>query len=305
MGRWERLGTETQECHRRARVRSAMHLDLHTDVRNVSGFMSDPETMAVRIAQDHSPGPDPTQNFEVLGLQVSGQAAALLSLRPTGTDCAPVDTDAEVWSASDDGSDHDTKSYYRSFRWAQKRLKSPQEVQPRRRSRVVNMCSISTESDVDVQAWSVHDPTCIASPKSVTEAETPSDDIVQVSAIVSEFYGLRDSSSLVFRNNLVTVEENAWNQRTKWPLSIFQQPPIFWVRGQRVYDCKNDRGTLNEFESDFLIRQVEDDGICRSRRHEQGLQPFPFLPLPLKKHEAPTNQCDELSDQVQMVAVRY
>jgi len=174
------------------------------------------------------------------------------------------------------------------------------------------MHSIGTESgaesNVDVRAWSVHNPSCVfhdSSLKSVTEADTPSENLVRVSAIVSEFYGLRDSSSLVLRNNLVTVEKNAWNQRTKWPLSIFQQPPIFWVRGQRVYDCKNDRGTLDEFESDFLIRQIEDDSVCRSRRHEQGLQPFPFLPLPMKKHEGPTKPCDGLCDQVQMVAGKY
>jgi len=276
-----------------------VNLDLHADVRNLSRFrpvFSDPGTSGVRHAQDHSPGPGQNQNFDGFGLQVSGQAAALLSLGPSVTDCATVDTDAEVWSASsDDGSD-EAKSYYRNFRWAQKRLKTPQEEQSRRRPRAANLWSISTESDVDVQPWGVHDP-CIlhhSSPKSAIPAETPSDEIVRVSTIVSKFYGLQDSSSVVLRNNLVTVEKNAWDQRTKWPRSMFQQPPIFWVRGGRVYDCKNDRGTLDEFDNDFLIRQIEDDTICRSRRHEQGLQPFPFLPLPMKKHEGPTHPCDDL-----------
>lgn len=45
-----------------------------------------------------------------------------------------------------------------------------------------------------------------------------------------------------------------------------EEPPMFWLRGNRVYDFHGDRGSVVEFESDLLTREVEDDAVCRSRR---------------------------------------
>ncbi|CAE8712976.1 unnamed protein product, partial [Polarella glacialis] len=64
-----------------------------------------------------------------------------------------------------------------------------------------------------------------------------------------------------------------------------EEPPMLWIRGGRVYDFHGDRGTVAEFEHDFMTREVEDDAVCRLRRREQGLMPFPFVALPLKQNE--------------------
>ena len=60
------------------------------------------------------------------------------------------------------------------------------------------------------------------------------------------------------------VTEEAWKLKERE--SPLEEPPMFWLRGNRVYDFHGDRGTVAEFESDLLSREVEDDAACRSRR---------------------------------------
>ena len=100
-----------------------------------------------------------------------------------------------------------------------------------------------------------------------------------MSRALVEFYGLRSPEAVRLRSdvvNLVTVTPEAWAERQR-PGRLLE-PPQLWVRGQRVYDFHGDRGTVADFESDLLERQVEDDAICRTRRQKQQLLPFPFLP---------------------------
>lgn len=102
-----------------------------------------------------------------------------------------------------------------------------------------------------------------------------------------KFYGLPSGSgcppSVRIRTNAAVVVEAAWAQRKRE--SQLDEPPMIWIRGGRVYDLAGDRGTVLEFESDLLVRQVEDDPICRQRRREQGLMPFPFVAVPLKRDD--------------------
>lgn len=107
----------------------------------------------------------------------------------------------------------------------------------------------------------------------------------RVAEVLVRFYGLPADLSRAVRfrhevSNVVIVDELAWAQRQRE--SQFEEPPMLWVRGGRVYDLFGDRGTLAEFEHDLLTRQVEDDSTIRMRRREQGLMPFPFVALPLK-----------------------
>eukprot|EP00435_Cladocopium_sp_Y103_P030052 s1015_g7.t1 len=100
-----------------------------------------------------------------------------------------------------------------------------------------------------------------------------------------EFYGLGEAKRAIRLKsnvvNVVMVTEEAW--RLKERESQLDEPPLFWLRGNRVYDFHGDRGTVADFEADLLTREVEDDATCRSRRQKQGLLPFPFLPLPQKE----------------------
>ena len=64
------------------------------------------------------------------------------------------------------------------------------------------------------------------------------------------------------------VTEEAW--RLKERESQLDEPPMFWLRGNRVYDFHGDRGTVADFEADLLTREVEDDATCRSRRQSLG-----------------------------------
>lgn len=83
--------------------------------------------------------------------------------------------------------------------------------------------------------------------------------------------------------NVVIVAEEAWRHKNRE--SNLTTPPWIWVRGGRVYDFHGDRGTVDEFEHDLLHRQVEDDATVRNRRRDQGLAPWPLLPLPLKPRD--------------------
>lgn len=65
------------------------------------------------------------------------------------------------------------------------------------------------------------------------------------------------------------MTEEAWQLKKRQ--SPLDEPPVFWLRGNRVYDFHGDRGTVAEFEADLLMRQVEDDAACRSRRQTPGV----------------------------------
>lgn len=117
-------------------------------------------------------------------------------------------------------------------------------------------------------------------------------ELCQVGEVIVKFYGLFGgiARSLRLKNNTVAVQDEAWAGRQRE--SQLTDPPIFWVRGGRVYDFHGDRGTVAEFSQDLLERQVEDDAICRQRRQKQGLMPFPFVAAPLKRDD----DCDDQVD---------
>lgn len=78
--------------------------------------------------------------------------------------------------------------------------------------------------------------------------------------------GLPQGSQISAR--LFEVTEEAW--RLKERESQLDEPPMFWLRGNRVYDFHGDRGSVADFEADLLTREVEDDATCRSRRQSLG-----------------------------------
>lgn len=112
-------------------------------------------------------------------------------------------------------------------------------------------------------------------------------EVRRVGDVLFKFYGLPDTMdrSVRFRYNAAIITDEAWAKKTRQ--SQIEEPPMMWVRGGRVYDFHGDRGTVAEFSNDLLGRQVEDDAICRQRRRDQGLLPFPFLALPIKRNEDP------------------
>lgn len=109
-------------------------------------------------------------------------------------------------------------------------------------------------------------------------------DARRVAEVVYQFYGLPKAvdDSITVKSNIVIVADGSWIARQRIE-TMYEVPPVLWTRGGRVYDFHGDRGTVQEFESDFLVRGVEDDSVCRNRRREQGLQPCPFAALPLKQ----------------------
>jgi len=120
----------------------------------------------------------------------------------------------------------------------------------------------------------------------LTEEGPESAQLQRVATALARFYGLPGGAAKgvkprVLAPNAVVVDEEAWRRKTRE--SQMEDPPTMWVRGGRIYDHHGDRGTLDEFEQDFLERQVEDDFTTRNRRREQGLAPFPHLPLPLRR----------------------
>lgn len=125
------------------------------------------------------------------------------------------------------------------------------------------------------------------------EEEPPDDEVRRIGEVLVKFYGLPGGvdRALRVKNNLVVVLDEAWTRREK-RASQLTEPPMLWVRGGRVYDFVGDRGTVAEFGNDLLMRQVEDDAICRQRRREQGLMPYPFVAAPLKAREEDEEQAD-------------
>lgn len=116
------------------------------------------------------------------------------------------------------------------------------------------------------------------------DEEPPEEDVSRIAQVLAKFYGLPGDweQAVRLRYNAAVVTDHAWKARRRRDSQV-QNPPMVWLRGGRVYDFKGDRGTLAEFEQDLLVRQVEDDAACRQRRKEQGLLPFPFVALPMRR----------------------
>jgi len=280
---------------------------------------------AVRPAQ--GPGsaqPDPLRIVAVpppsLGLAVSGQAAPVAAVSSETPPPATItDLEPEDWTSSEDeGPDADGEGFdYRKYRYhesqASRTKQAPEPAGLRKRNR--RACPprdsgaagdsdgewvVPWSSSVDeglpppLHWWSQRVASACSTP--LCEEEAPEDEQLQrIADILVRFYGLPGGQRAVRRksniSNLVIVEEAAWVQRQRQ--SQLDEPPMIWVRGGRVYDFHGDRGTLAEFEHDLLTRQVEDDSTCRQRRKEQGLMPFPFVALPLRRH------CEDQAEEQQ------
>lgn len=246
--------------------------------------------------------------FSLGGLQVSGLAA------PVNTAPAAEVPDEFAWQAGDDcwssSEEEDGKNDfdYREYRYqrqeARERAAPPDP--PRRGSRQRRPPASSQvrcdSADGCDAPWADREmparwTPCEASASSgakgsrsggstpCCEEEPPDDELCHVAEVLVKFYGLPGGvdRGLILKNNCVIVQDDAWANRKRESQLI--EPPMLWVRGGRVYDLLGDRGTVVEFGHDLLGRQVEDDDICRRRRREQGLMPYPFVPAPLKRNE--------------------
>jgi len=221
----------------------------------------------------------------------------------------------DLSSSEDEGADavvcSDGETFdYRKYRYAEQPSRvtaAPQQPPHRRRQqrRAAPREAVAADSDDEItpwgdgrqrlppplQWWSESSPSSSSTPQ--CEDVRPEDDqLKRVADILVRFYNLPGGMRAVrFANgvsNLVIVEEAAWAQRQRQ--SQLDEPPMLWVRGGRIYDFHGDRGTIAEFENDLLVRQVEDDSICRTRRRDQGLMPFPFLALPIRRY---SDEADE------------
>lgn len=267
-----------------------------------------------------------------LGLQVSGLPPPMCSSSAEPTEVADaIDWEAKDWSSSEDEEDHSACSEgdgatfnYREYRYhrsqdSRARVAAPEQ---HRRGRLLRRPRPSSQardasSDSDTQPWAhgkspqrwTCDAYAIPSASSCAglppsrgstpfcdEEESPDDELCLVGEVLVKFYGLHGGRerALRLKNNLVIVRDEAWAGKKR--ASQLTEPPIVWVRGSRVYDFLGDRGTIAEFSHDLLQRQVEDDAICRMRRREQGLMPYPFLAVPLKRDEDGEEQADLARD---------
>mmetsp|Transcript_21259 Transcript_21259/g.49312 ORF Transcript_21259/g.49312 Transcript_21259/m.49312 type:complete len:472 (+) Transcript_21259:88-1503(+) len=245
------------------------------------------------------------------GLQVVAQAAPIkLSERDTPEN-GVADLNLEDLSEDEDClsvADGEEPFDYRQYRYkAQESSKAPTQGFAAKRNKSVG------RPQHQLREWSPHSPVSFLVPwgsgealpqrwrnvdpllgKAVEVTTSPAQDepqldpgLERIAKAVISFYRLPadggKEAPIRYRCNAVMVEEAAWQQRQRE--SQLEAPPIFWLRGGRVYDFHGDRGTLQEFESDFLVRQVEDDPSCRLRRREQGLMPFPFVAAPLTQKD--------------------
>lgn len=265
-----------------------------------------------------------------LGLQVSGLPPPTCSSSAEPTVAADaIDWEAKDWSSSENEEDHSACSEgdaatfdYREYRYHRSQETRARAAVPEqhRRGRLLRRPRPSSQvrdasSDSDTQPWVQGESpprwTCDAyatpSASSCSGArpgrssaplceEFPDDDLCRVGEVLVNFYGLPGGRerALMLRNNLVIVRDEAWAQKKR--SSQLTEPPMIWVRGSRVYDFLGDRGTIAEFSNDLLERQVEDDPICRMRRREQGLMPYPFLALPLKRDDDGEEQAELFRD---------
>lgn len=252
------------------------------------------------------------------------QVSRLASVQPSQS-TAPAEVEdlaaaieAENWTASeadeDAGSDSGDFNYQR-YRYRDQQAKfcraaslEPVRKRPPPRRPVGQAIRSGPEDGSSFCAWSSEASASSTRPLSrialepsttqdvLSDISTPRCDIEEADAellrrvgdVLVRFYGLGELETAIrFKSsalNVVIVAQEAWAKRQRE--SQLDEPPMLWVRGGRVYDFHGDRGTVAEFENDLLQRQVEDDMICRQRRREQGLMPFPFVALPLKSSTA-------------------
>jgi len=239
-------------------------------------------------------------------LQISGLAPTVNAVRAASRAQAEVSAEfiPEDWTSSEEEAEHvesdgDGKSFhYKNYLYHHSLARpkpTPDTTSRRRPRKVCQTREADTEcDDGTITAW--HTPLAriskigplgaCHSAKPDYEDEAPDmDQLYHVADVLVRFYGLPKETGQPVRFNhsavnMVIIDAFAWAHKTRQ--SQLQDPPVLWVRGGRIYDFHGDRGTLAEFEHDLLVRQVEDDSICRSRRREQGLMPFPFLAAPLK-----------------------
>jgi len=266
-----------------------------------------------------------------LGLQVSGLPVSALPAAPTEA-AEPIDWEAKDWSSSDEdeevlsaGSEGDDAAFnYREYRYrrsqeARTRAAAPelhrrgrQQRRPRHSSQARDAssesgCSSPWARGESPPRWTAETAVPSACSSSLAgplsrestpfcEEEPPDDELCLVGEVLVKFYGLPGGRECALRlkNNLIIVRDEAWAGRKR--ASQFTEPPLIWVRGGRVYDFHGDRGTIAEFSNDLLMRQVEDDAICRMRRRDQGLMPYPFVAAPLKRDEDAEEQVDAPRD---------
>mmetsp|Transcript_76894 Transcript_76894/g.135465 ORF Transcript_76894/g.135465 Transcript_76894/m.135465 type:complete len:519 (-) Transcript_76894:57-1613(-) len=260
-----------------------------------------------------------------LNLQVSGQSAASAPVG-LEYDAPPPWEEGEWTSSEQDGEDDPDASlndseaehfHYRRYRYKELekvRKAPPEQVKRSRPRRPAPRAGghMPSDEERDMSPWlerisanvpALHQP---SRPRSRImaddsdsggstprcEDERPDEDLLRrVGDVLVQFYGLKGDREECVRTkhsigivNLVFITEAAWANRKRE--SQFEEPPMMWIRGGRVYDFHGDRGTIAEFEHDLLTRQVEDDAVCRLRRREQGLMPFPFVAIPLKEKNA-------------------
>eukprot|EP00746_Dinoflagellata_sp_MGD_P084802 gnl/MRDRNA2_/MRDRNA2_33624_c0_seq1.p1 gnl/MRDRNA2_/MRDRNA2_33624_c0~~gnl/MRDRNA2_/MRDRNA2_33624_c0_seq1.p1 ORF type:complete len:519 (+),score=100.35 gnl/MRDRNA2_/MRDRNA2_33624_c0_seq1:3-1559(+) len=196
----------------------------------------------------------------------------------------------------------DTEFDYREFRYRMPGKEIPESSAPQpargrstsRRPRPERKEEEGRLSDIDIDSpWSRQVPRQAWGPGSEIEespetGETEMDgELLRICKALSQFYGLPDKDCKtnfnVMYGNCCAVDDEAWCQRTR-NVGVAKEPPHLWIRGGRVYDFYGDRGTIEEVENDLLVREVEDIENCRLRRKEQGLMPYPFVPIPLR-HE--------------------
>lgn len=270
------------------------------------------------------------ESLSLGGLQVSGGAVPVCTHKGNDTPDSAVGNlvTAEEWSSSEeeeggqaaeDGEcdDFDYRDYrYQRYQEARARAEPPEPrrgLRARRRepARGSQVRGDSSESGCDepwargetpprwapdaASASSVPVP-CSRGSTPCCEEESPDDGLMRVAEVLVKFYGLPGGvdRGLRLRNNAVIVLDEAWAGRQR--SSQLADPPMMWVRGGRVYDFHGDRGTVTEFTNDLLSRQVEDDAVCRQRRREQGLMPFPFVAAPLKREEDTDDQAGAARD---------
>lgn len=278
-----------------------------------------------------SPSPSPPLSdarpvFVGFGLQINGLGAVADAALAAGAEPPrepQLFDDWVQWDSSDDSEARgDPEMFnYRDYRWQPQQLASAsapsravaQQCLGRKRMprRALNPRG---EDDMDGELptpWGQDRQLCrwqqppLSGGRPAASSRSPSpfagDDTVEgqhlrrVAQAVASFYGISAESIIPLRLrcgaiNGLTIDEAAWEQKPG--TSQYEESPTLWVRGGRIYDFHGDRGTIAEFENDLLVRKVEDDAACRTRRRDQGLMPFPFVALPLRP-----GQADDADDQ--------
>lgn len=264
-------------------------------------------------------------------LQVSGSAApvAPLPAAPGGTP-PPQDIQELLdkgWESSDGEEDDaatalsegDEVFHYSRYRYRDVAAECPRPAERLRRGRSRAQGDVrgsgggASDDESCASPWRRCRSPCLATqaldgrPPARTVCSTPEceeegqqeeeDQLRRLMDALVKFYGLPGGAGRAARlrpntANLVFVDERAWAERQR--RGQLDEPPMMWIRGGRVYDFHGDRGTLEEFEHDLLVRQVEEGPGIRDRRREQGLMPFPFVAVPLKGHWDPDAEDDKL-----------